>query len=248
MKLKYGKYLDILVNIKNKEESILCDTLRINGVIMYEKIPNKIKSLNISTTHFQPHLVKEIHNLINIPLIVRIREGNISELNILKKMNINYFYEVYDIHSNKWNTKNSIIREKFIQNSIFMSKCCNLFEGIENIKLGINYLVLGDNNLSETFKKILLIKKNIQNLELLVNYLSITNLAKQFEIPVKDMSYIINFQRFPVKTYIEGIKTTDDFKIINEYSNLISFIDGFIIDNEIFDNNNLESLVSIIRE
>ena len=248
MKLKDGKYFDILVNVKNQEESMLCDSLMINGVIMYEKIPNKIKSLKILTTHFQPHLVKEIHNIIKIPLIVRVREGNISELNILKKMNINYFYEICDIYSNKLSINNSIIREKFIQNSIFMCKCSNLFEGIEKIKLGINYLILGDNNLLETFRNILLIKKNIQNLQLLVDYLSITNLAKQFEISVKDMSYIINFERFPVKTYIEGIKNKDDIILINEYSYLISFIDGFIIENEIFDNNNLETLVSIIRE
>ena len=108
----------LIVDIKNKTEALVAEKNGADALLLFDEIPKEIIQLEISGPQFKMNIVKEILEIVKIPLIVRVRIGNTYEKNILENAGIHYFYEVNIVKPIK--EPNYI---GFKENNIYITSC-----------------------------------------------------------------------------------------------------------------------------
>ena len=226
-----NSYFGIIVDIQNIVESKYAIKYGANALMLYDNIPVDIKNLNISTLQFNPNIIKDIINTINVPLIPRIRIGNITELNILLKMGITHFYEKNIIYT----SNNSFLDKENYYNLIFINGSNQFMEIIDLYKKKTDIIKITGKNindiisaLQDIYNIISDLKKNENNSAYLKHKIG------KYNLTIKIVKYIIKFEKLPIPLYISCITNSQDFELIIQQTHLLKIIDGIVIENSIF--------------
>lgn len=244
-----NKFGNVIINIKNINEALLATKHIATSIMLYDVIPMEIIDMNISGPQFQFLIVNEIQNNISIPLIVRIRIGNIDELKLLTKMGIKHFYE-----KNLISKPNSIkFNKKHYSSIYFMNKSSTLGDILENYSNGTHAIKITGDDIHDTIATI----QNIYNdIELLKNnkhnYAFIKHKCIKYNLHYNTINKIIDIDKLPLPIYLSNINCLHDFEHIVKKEHLLKLIDGIIIENGIFNLKNVEkeldSIITMYRK
>ena len=240
---------NIIINIKNMNEAFIATRYNATSIMLYDIIPDEIIDMNISGPQFQLKIINQIQKYISIPLIVRIRIGNIDELKLLTKMGIHNFYE-----KNIISNPNSIKFNKNYYSKInFINSSSSLNDIMEYYSNGTRSIKITGNNINDTISTI----QNIYNeIELLRNnknnYAYIKHKSNKYNTSLTVINNIIDNNKLPIPIYISNISSVKDLEKILAPKHLFKLIDGIIIENNIFNLNNVEpeldSIITIYRK
>tara|TARA_B100001758_G_C18241845_1_gene520987 strand:- start:168 stop:911 length:744 start_codon:yes stop_codon:yes gene_type:complete len=226
----------IIVNIKNIEEALIAEKNGADALLLLDEIPKEIIEMEVSGPQFKLSVVKELLKVINIPLFVRVRIGNLNEIKILETVGINSFYEI-----NIVKTKTKIEYAFKDPKNTYITEGNDLQSIIKRISDGFQIITISSKNIETTLNKLVNIYNEIKkislfNTEKLDKYCQYNNISDEI---VKKIT--IN-KKFPCSLFISNIAELNDINIFKDYKCLINLIDGFFIENEYFSIDHLSEL------
>jgi pyridoxal 5'-phosphate synthase pdxS subunit len=224
----------LVVNVKNLSEALKAQEANADAILLYDKIPDTIIELEVSGPQFRSDIVKDIIENVSIPLIVRVRIGNLVEINMLKKMGVKYFYEVNIVKKN-----DQIIKYSLINDEQYTSMCAiSDFEDIVNrLKDGYHMFKISGKTISD-------ILVNCKNIHHSIKYIykltrtQLLNYSKTQDISLQLCEYISLHHNIPGAIYISKINNYSDFELIKEDKTIGYLINGIVLENNIFLNDN----------
>jgi len=240
---------NIIIDIKNMDESLIATKYNASSIMLYDIIPEEIINMKISGPQFQLKIINQIQTSISIPLIVRIRIGNIDELKLLTKLGINNFYEKNIIP----NPDSIQFNKNYYSKINFINSSSSLNDIMQHYSNGTSSIKITGNNINDTISTI----QNIYNdIELLRNnknnYAYIKHKSSKYNTAFKIINKMILDNKLPIPIYLSNISSVKDLKKILALKHLFKLIDGIIIENDIFNlknvDNELDRIITMYRK
>ena len=240
---------NIIINIKNINEALIATKYNATSIMLYDIIPEEIKNMNISGPQFQLKIINQIQTCIDIPLIVRIRIGNIDESKLLTKMGINNFYEKNIIS----NSKCIQFNKNYYSKINFINSSSSLNDIMEHYNNGTTSIKITGNNIIDTISTIQNIYNEIQLLRNNKNNCAyIKHKSNKYNTSLTVINTMIEKNKGPIPIYISNIGSVEDLEKILAPKHLFKLIDGIIIENNIFNlkhfEHELDNIITMYRK
>lgn len=103
----------VIMDVTNPEEAIIAQEAGAVAVMALERVPSDIRKQGGVARMSDPKMIKEIQNVVNIPVMAKVRIGHIVEAQILESLNVDYIDEsevltpaddLYHIYKNDYKT------------------------------------------------------------------------------------------------------------------------------------------------
>ncbi len=227
----------LIINVTNLSEALKAQEENADAIILFDKIPDTIIELEVSGPQFRSDIVKDIIKNVHIPLFVRVRIGNLSEINMLKKMGVKYFHEVNIVKNDK------MVKYSLINDEHYTSMCSvfNFRDIIDRLKDGYHIFKVSGKTTLDTLANFKNIYNSIKNISILTKT-QLLNYSISQEIPLEICEYISLHNNIPGNIYISKINNNNDMEILKQDKASKHLISGVILQNDILyniENNNL---------
>ena len=233
----FNKYR-LIVNVKNLSEALKAQEEKADAILLYDEIPDTIIELAVSGPQFRTDIVKDIIKHVKIPLFVRVRIGNLVEINMLKKLGVNHFYEVNIVKKN-----NQLVKYSLINDNHYLSMCAvsNFRDIVDRLNDGYQMFKLTGKTVTESLTNCKNIHKSLLEISKLTKT-QLLNYSKSNNIPLKLLEYITTFKNIPGSVYISKINNMSDLQKVRKNTTISYLLSGVILENDIFLNEDLNLL------
>lgn len=229
--IQYNQFR-LIVNVKNLSEALKAQEENADAILLYDEIPDTIIELEVSGPQFRTDIVKDIINNVSIPLFVRVRIGNLVEINMLKKLGVKHFYEVNIVKK-----CDQLIKYSSVNDNQYISMCAisNFKDIVERINDGYKMFKVSGKTLLDSVLKCKDIHSSIQEI-LELTKTQLQNYSKNKDIPLKLLEYITTYQNIPGYIYISKINNSQDLDILKQEKTIGYLLSGIIVENGIYNN------------
>lgn len=189
-----------------------------------------------------PHMIKEIMENVQIPVMAKVRIGHFVEAQILEALKVDYIDESEVL--TPADTVDHIDKSKF--NVPFVCGARNLGEALRRINEGAAMIrckgEAGTGDISSAVDHIKTITKDIQEACKLKTDEERQALAKELRVPVELVNTVVELKRLPVVTFAAGgVATPADAALLMQLG-----CDGVFVGSGIFKSLNPEKLATAI--
>ena len=222
----------LIVNVKNLSEALKAQEENADAILLYDEIPDTIIEMEVSGPQFRTDIVKDILYNVSIPLFVRVRIGNLVEINMLKKLGVKHFYEVNIVKKN-----DQIIKYSSINDNQYMSMCAisNFRDIVERINDGYKMFKVSGKTLLDSIAKCRDIDNSIKEI-LKLTKTQLQHYSKNKDIPLKLLNYITTYQNIPGYIYISKINNSLELNTVKQDKTIGYLLSGIVLENGIYHN------------
>ena len=232
----------VIMDVVNYEQAKIAEKAGACSVMALERIPAEMRKSNQVCRMSDPHMIKEIMENVQIPVMAKVRIGHFVEAQILEALKVDYIDESEVL--TPADTVDHIDKNKF--NVPFVCGARNLGEALRRINEGAAMIrckgEAGTGDISSAVDHIKTITKDIQEACKLKTEEERAALAKELRVPVELVNTVVELKRLPVVTFAAGgVATPADAALLMQLG-----CDGVFVGSGIFKSLNPEKLATAI--
>lgn len=232
----------VIMDVVNFEQAKIAEKAGACSVMALERIPAEMRKSNQVCRMSDPHMIKEIMENVQIPVMAKVRIGHFVEAQILEALKVDYIDESEVL--TPADTVDHIDKSKF--NVPFVCGARNLGEALRRINEGAAMIrckgEAGTGDISSAVDHIKTITKDIQEACKLKTDEERQALAKELRVPVELVNTVVELKRLPVVTFAAGgVATPADAALLMQLG-----CDGVFVGSGIFKSLNPEKLATAI--
>lgn len=232
----------VIMDVVNFEQAKIAEKAGACSVMALERIPAEMRKSNQVCRMSDPHMIKEIMENVQIPVMAKVRIGHFVEAQILEALKVDYIDESEVL--TPADTVDHIDKSKF--NVPFVCGARNLGEALRRINEGAAMIrckgEAGTGDISSAVDHIKTITKDIQEACKLKTDEERQALAKELRVPVELVNTAVELKRLPVVTFAAGgVATPADAALLMQLG-----CDGVFVGSGIFKSLNPEKLATAI--
>ncbi|CAD1809986.1 pyridoxal 5'-phosphate synthase, synthase subunit Pdx1 [Candida parapsilosis] len=232
----------VIMDVVNYEQAKIAERAGACSVMALERIPAEMRKSNQVCRMSDPHMIKEIMENVQIPVMAKVRIGHFVEAQILEALKVDYIDESEVL--TPADTVDHIDKNKF--NVPFVCGARNLGEALRRINEGAAMIrckgEAGTGDISSAVDHIKTITKDIQEACELKTEEERKALAKELRVPVELVNTVVELKRLPVVTFAAGgVATPADAALLMQLG-----CDGVFVGSGIFKSSNPEKLATAI--
>ncbi|KAG5421813.1 SNZ1 [Candida metapsilosis] len=232
----------VIMDVVNYEQAKIAEKAGACSVMALERIPAEMRKSNQVCRMSDPHMIKEIMENVQIPVMAKVRIGHFVEAQILEALKVDYIDESEVL--TPADTVDHIDKNKF--NVPFVCGARNLGEALRRINEGAAMIrckgEAGTGDISSAVDHIKTITKDIQEACKLKTEEERAALAKELRVPVELVNTVVELKRLPVVTFAAGgVATPADAALLMQLG-----CDGVFVGSGIFKSSNPEKLATAI--
>ncbi|CCG22496.1 Snz1 protein [Candida orthopsilosis Co 90-125] len=232
----------VIMDVVNFEQAKIAEKAGACSVMALERIPAEMRKSNQVCRMSDPHMIKEIMENVQIPVMAKVRIGHFVEAQILEALKVDYIDESEVL--TPADTVDHIDKSKF--NVPFVCGARNLGEALRRINEGAAMIrckgEAGTGDISSAVDHIKTITKDIQEACKLKTDEERQALAKELRVPVELVNTVVELKRLPVVTFAAGgVATPADAALLMQLG-----CDGVFVGSGIFKSSNPEKLATAI--
>jgi len=218
----------VIMDVVSAEQAKIAEKAGAVAVMALERVPADIRKLGGVARMADPKKVKEIMQIVTIPVMAKSRIGHLAEAQVLESLGVDYIDEsevltpVADKHIDKHKFKVP-----------FVCGARNLGEALRRITEGAAMIRTkgepGTGNIIEAVKHINLISEQIKKLRKMSNN-ELKKEASKMKVPLELVEMTKNLQRLPVVNFAAGgVATPSDAALM-----MLLGSDGIFVGSGIF--------------
>ena len=193
----------VIMDVTNAEQAKIAEAAGACAVMALEKIPADIRAAGGVARMSDPKLIKEIQNVVSIPVMAKVRIGHFVEAQILEALEIDYIDEsevlspaddVYHIDKTKFAVP-------------FVCGAKDLGEALRRINEGASMIrTKGEPGTGDVVQAVRHMRKMNQQIAWLaaLEENELFNAAKELQVPYDLVLYVHEHKRLPVVNFAAG--------------------------------------------
>ena len=193
----------VIMDVTNSEQAKIAEEAGAVAVMALERVPADIRENGGVARMSDPKMIKEIMEVISIPVMAKVRIGHFVEAQILEYLDIDYIDESEVL--TPADEKYHINKKKF--NTPFVCGARDLGEALRRIAEGASMIrtkgEAGTGNVVEAVKHIKKINEQIKEIQGLSNE-QLVNKSKEINAPLELIEYVSINGKLPVVNFAAG--------------------------------------------
>ncbi|WP_337953537.1 pyridoxal 5'-phosphate synthase lyase subunit PdxS [Phascolarctobacterium succinatutens] len=193
----------VIMDVTTPEQARIAEAAGACAVMALEKIPADIRAAGGVARMSDPKLIKEIQNVVSIPVMAKVRIGHFVEAQILEALEIDYIDEsevlspaddVYHIDKTKFNVP-------------FVCGAKDLGEALRRINEGASMIrTKGEPGTGDVVQAVRHMRKMNQQIAQIaaMEENELFNAAKELQVPYDLVVYVHEHKRLPVVNFAAG--------------------------------------------
>jgi len=225
----------VIMDVVNKEEAIIAEKAGACAVMALERVPSDIRKEGGVARMSDPKMIKEIQEVVSIPVMAKVRIGHFVEAQILEALNIDFIdeSEVLTPADDKYH----ISKEDF--KIPFVCGATNIGEALRRIGEGASMIrtkgEAGTGDVVQAVKHMRTMTDQIKQIQS-ASKEELMTLAKNFNAPYDLVKYVWENGKLPVVNFAAGgIATPADAALMMQLG-----CDGVFVGSGIFKADNPE--------
>jgi len=225
----------VIMDVVNKEEAIIAEKAGACAVMALERVPSDIRKEGGVARMSDPKMIKEIQEVVSIPVMAKVRIGHFVEAQILEALNIDFIdeSEVLTPADDKYH----ISKEDF--KIPFVCGATNIGEALRRIGEGASMIrtkgEAGTGDVVQAVKHMRTMTDQIKQIQS-ASKEELMTLAKNFNAPYDLVKYVWENGKLPVVNFAAGgIATPADAALMMQLG-----CDGVFVGSGIFKSDNPE--------
>ncbi|MBI4452118.1 pyridoxal 5'-phosphate synthase lyase subunit PdxS [Candidatus Woesearchaeota archaeon] len=218
----------VIMDVVTAEQAKIAEKAGAAAVMALERVPADIRKTGGVARMADPLKIKEIMNVVSIPVMAKCRIGHIAEARVLEALGVDYIDEsevltpADEKHVNKHDFKVP-----------FVCGCRNLGEALRRINEGAAMIrtkgEAGTGNIIEAVRHIRAVKEETEALQSM-NQKQLNEKSKEHKVPVELLIQAKNLKRLPVVNFAAGgVATPADAALM-----MLLGCDGIFVGSGIF--------------
>lgn len=223
----------VIMDVSTPEQAKIAEAAGAVAVMALERIPADIRVAGGISRMSDPKLIKDIQNVVSIPVMAKVRIGHFVEAQILEALNIDYIDE-----SEVLSPADDLYHiDKTQFKSPFVCGARNLGEALRRISEGASMIrtkgEAGTGDIIQAVKHLRLIKKEIRDISSLRED-ELYVLQKEMGVSIDLIKYVHKHKRLPVVNFAAGgVATPADAALMMQLG-----ADGVFVGSGVFKSNN----------
>lgn len=193
----------VIMDVTNSEQAKIAEEAGAVAVMALERVPADIRENGGVARMSDPKMIKEIMEVVSIPVMAKVRIGHFVEAQILEYLDIDYIDESEVL--TPADEKYHINKKKF--NTPFVCGARDLGEALRRIAEGASMIrtkgEAGTGNVVEAVKHIKKINEQIKEIQGLSNE-QLVNKSKEINAPLELIEYVSINGKLPVVNFAAG--------------------------------------------
>ncbi|WP_405027719.1 pyridoxal 5'-phosphate synthase lyase subunit PdxS [Lentibacillus songyuanensis] len=231
----------VIMDVVNAEQAKIAESSGAIAVMALERVPSDIRAAGGVARMADPRIVKEVMNVVNIPVMAKVRIGHIVEARVLEGLGIDFIDESEVL--TPADEEFHILKSDFTVP--FVCGCRDLGEAVRRIGEGASMLRTkgepGTGNIVEAVRHMRKVQAQVRKITLMKDDELMTeakNLGASYEI----LKQIKDEGKLPVVNYAAGgVATPSDAALMMELG-----ADGVFVGSGIFKSGNPEKFAKAI--
>ena len=225
----------VIMDVTTVEEAIIAQNAGAGAVMALERVPSDIRKEGGVARMSDPHMIKEIQNAVQIPVMAKARIGHFVEAQLLEAINIDFIdeSEVLTPADDKYHINKSDFSAPFVCGAR------NLGEALRRINEGAKMIrtkgEAGTGDIVEAVRHMRTMNEDMEALKT-KSPSSLNILAKEYKVPLDLLLYVRDNQKLPVVNFAAGgVATPADAALMMQLG-----CDGVFVGSGIFRSENPE--------
>lgn len=231
----------VIMDVTNKEQAIIAQNAGACAVMALERVPSDIRKQGGVARMSDPKMIKEIQEVVSIPVMAKVRIGHFVEAQILEALEIDFIdeSEVLTPADNIYHIDKSQFEVPFVCGAR------NLGEALRRIGEGASMIrtkgEAGTGDVVEAVKHMRTMTSDIRKI-VSMGQEELMNAAKEMGAPYDLVKYVHDNKKLPVVNFAAGgIATPADAALMMQLG-----CDGVFVGSGIFKSNNPEQRAEAI--
>ncbi len=202
----------VIMDVMNSEQAKIAEDAGAVAVMALERIPSLIRSQGGVARMSDPQMIREIMNVVSIPVMAKVRIGHFAEAQILQELGVDFIDESEVL--TPADEENHI--NKFAFKVPFVCGCTNLGEALRRIAEGAALIrtkgEAGTGNVVEAVRHMTTLMREIYSLNAMYEYEQFTGgrasllptAAKNLQAPLEIVKWVAKHKKLPVPNFSAG--------------------------------------------
>ena len=202
----------VIMDVMNAEQAKIAEDAGAVAVMALERIPSLIRSQGGVARMSDPKMIRDIMDVVSIPVMAKVRIGHFAEAQILEALGVDFIDESEVL--TPADEENHI--NKFAFKVPFVCGCTNLGEALRRIAEGAALIrtkgEAGTGNVVEAVRHMTTLMREIYSLNAMYEYEKFTGgrasllptAAKNLQAPLEIVRWVAQNKRLPVPNFSAG--------------------------------------------
>lgn len=202
----------VIMDVMNAEQAKIAEDAGAVAVMALERIPSLIRSQGGVARMSDPKMIREIMEVVSIPVMAKVRIGHFAEAQILQELGVDFIDESEVL--TPADEENHI--NKFAFKVPFVCGCTNLGEALRRIAEGAALIrtkgEAGTGNVVEAVRHMTTLMREIYSLNAMYEYEQFTGgrasllptAAKNLQAPLEIVKWVAKHKKLPVPNFSAG--------------------------------------------